>query len=164
MTHHVRNKASALVIKDGAILLVEFLDENGLHYNLPGGGMEPGESLVDTVKREVREEAAAEVEVGPVAFVYEYEPVRNQFMYGPVPSIGVIFACHLIDGSAPRMPDAPDPHQVGVKWVPLSALTSVQLYPEITDDILDYVATGRGYRNYVEEQTVQAQKSRAGDA
>ena len=40
MTYPIRVRASALIIQNDAILLVEFDDENGLHYNLPGGGVE----------------------------------------------------------------------------------------------------------------------------
>ncbi len=36
----IRLRASALVIENDSILLVEFDDESGLHYNLPGGGNE----------------------------------------------------------------------------------------------------------------------------
>ncbi|WP_199613564.1 NUDIX domain-containing protein [Paenibacillus alkalitolerans] len=158
MKHYVRLRAAALVIENDAILLIEFQDENGLHYNLPAGGMEPGETLIETAIREAREEASAEIEVGPVAFVYQYEPVRNRFLYGEVPSVGVTFACKLKEGSVPKMPDHPDPNQVGVKWVQLSELKSIQLYPEITQDILDYSRNRPNYRNFVEEQTIQLEK------
>jgi ADP-ribose pyrophosphatase YjhB (NUDIX family) len=43
---------------DGDIVLVR----DGRHYwNLPGGGVEPGETLEETLRREVAEEACAEV-------------------------------------------------------------------------------------------------------
>jgi 8-oxo-dGTP pyrophosphatase MutT (NUDIX family) len=157
--HYVRMRAAALVIENEAILLVEFQDENGVHYNLPAGGMEPGESLVDTAIREAREEASVEVEVGPVAFVYEYEPVRNRYLYGDTPGIGVTFSCRRKEGSTPKMPERPDPNQVGVKWVQLSELKTVQLYPEIAHDILDYAQGRLHYRTYVEERTIQSAKA-----
>lgn len=158
MNHFVRVRAAALIVENNSILLVEFEDENGLHYNLPAGGLEPGESLIDAVKREAREETSVEVEVGSVAFVYEYEPIRNDFVYGNAPSIGVTFACKRVSGSLPRMPEKPDSHQVGVRWVPLTELKSVQLYPEISDDILAYVQQWPNYRNYVEESDIQQAK------
>src|SRR3712207_8409262 len=54
---------TTLFRSEGAVLMVEY-DEWGLHYNLPGGGLERGESLHEGVRREVLEETSAEVEVG----------------------------------------------------------------------------------------------------
>ncbi|HEU4963726.1 MAG TPA: NUDIX domain-containing protein [Bacilli bacterium] len=158
-----RIRAGALIIENDAILLVEFDDENGVHYNLPAGGVEPGETVAEAARREAREEAGVEVEVGPVAFVYEYEPKRNEELYGPRPSLSVTFACTLKPGSEPRLPDKPDENQTGVKWVPLAALKQVVLYPEIADDILAYAKNSdiHAYRNYVEEKTIQEQKQSA---
>lgn len=62
--YHIRVRACALIIEDNYILLVEFNDEKGFHYNLPVGGTEPGESIIEAVKREAREEANADVDVG----------------------------------------------------------------------------------------------------
>jgi 8-oxo-dGTP diphosphatase len=70
---------SGLVVRDGKVLLIRrgkqpFLD----HWSLPGGGVEPGETLREAVKREVREETGLEVEVGRVAGYREgLEPVYH---------------------------------------------------------------------------------------
>ncbi|MFD0872164.1 bifunctional nicotinamide mononucleotide adenylyltransferase/ADP-ribose pyrophosphatase [Chlamydia abortus] len=156
----IRLRAAALIIEEQSILLVEFRNEqdDGVHYNLPAGGVEPGETLVEAAIREAREEASVDIDVGPVAFVYEYQPAKNNYIYGDVHSVGITFACRLKDGSVPRLPDRPDPAQTGVKWVPLSELSSVQLYPEIADDILNY-CNGHDYRNYVEEHEIQSEKA-----
>ena len=69
---------------------MEFENDNddGVHYNLPAGGVEPGETLVEAVRREAREEASVDMEVGSVAFVYEYQPARTNNLYGDVHSVG----------------------------------------------------------------------------
>jgi 8-oxo-dGTP diphosphatase len=53
---------SAAIVRDGRVLIVRRArpPARGL-YTLPGGGVEVGESLVDAVAREVREETALEV-------------------------------------------------------------------------------------------------------
>ncbi|MFD0715630.1 NUDIX domain-containing protein [Paenibacillus sp. GCM10027626] len=155
----IRLRACALIIENEAILLVEFKNDHddGVHYNLPAGGLEPGETLIEAAQREAKEEACAEVEVGRVAFVYEYQPAKNNCIYGDTHSIGVTFECKLKPGSVPKLPQNPDPHQVGVKWIPISELHSIQLYPEINKDIVDYFC-GEHYRNYVEEHDIQLNK------
>ena len=58
--------ASAAIVRDGKILVVRRARSpaNGL-YTLPGGVVEVGETLMEAVAREVREETALEIE--PVA-------------------------------------------------------------------------------------------------
>ncbi|MBP1992196.1 NUDIX domain-containing protein [Paenibacillus eucommiae] len=154
-----RLRAGALIIENGAILLIEFKndDDDGVHYNLPAGGVESGETLVEAVKREAKEEASVDIEVGSVAFVYEYQPAKNNNLYGDVHSVGITFECSLIENSVAKLPASPDPHQIGVKWIPLAELHSVQIYPEIAADIINFY-NGKGYRNYVEEHEIQAEK------
>ncbi|GMK37601.1 hypothetical protein PCCS19_06550 [Paenibacillus sp. CCS19] len=155
----IRLRACALIIQDGAILLIEFKndDDDGVHYNLPAGGLEPGETFVEAVMREAKEEACIDVEVGSVAFVYEYQPTKNNFIYGNTHSVGITFECKLKAGSIPQLPPTPDSNQTAVKWIPIAELHSIQLYPEINQDILDYY-NGKKYRNYVEEQEIQQHK------
>lgn len=66
----IRLRACALIIKDGAILLVEYENDNDdrVHFNLPAGGLELGETFVEAVKREAKEEASVDVEVGSVGY------------------------------------------------------------------------------------------------
>ncbi|WP_010268293.1 NUDIX domain-containing protein [Paenibacillus senegalensis] len=156
----VRLRACALIIENDDILLIEFKNDHddGVHYNLPAGGLEPGETLTEAAQREAREEACVEVEAGPVAFVYEYQPTKNECIYGDIHSIGITFECKLKPGSYPKLPEKPDANQIGVKWIPISQLHTIKLYPEINQDIVKY-HNGEPYRNYVEEHVIQLSKS-----
>ncbi|AND40866.1 NUDIX domain-containing protein [Cytobacillus oceanisediminis] len=153
MTYHIRVRAGAVIIENNSILLIEFQDERGLHYNLPAGGVEPKESVIDAVKREVKEEASVDVTVGPLAFVYEYAPHLNEFRYGQIHSLGLLFECQLREGSLPKMPSAPDPNQTGVRWVPLSELANIVLYPNMKAHILEYVKDKRNI-DLIQEHTL----------
>ncbi|MFD0679288.1 MULTISPECIES: NUDIX domain-containing protein [unclassified Paenibacillus] len=137
---HIRIRPTALIIKDNSILLVEY-EDNGIHYNLPGGGAEPGETVIDGVIREVYEETAAEVEVGPLALVYEFAPHKQSGEYLPTDKHGIhlIFECTLKDHSKPQMPQHPDPNQSAVKWIALDELDSILLIPNIKEQIKTYV-------------------------
>jgi ADP-ribose pyrophosphatase YjhB (NUDIX family) len=60
--------ASGLIVRDGKVLLIRRgKDPYRDHWSLPGGGIERGEKIRDTVQREVREETGLEVDVGRVA-------------------------------------------------------------------------------------------------
>ena len=68
---------SAAIVRDGKVLIVRRArpPAHGL-YTLPGGGVEVGETLVEAVAREVREETALVVE--PVALAgYREAIVRD---------------------------------------------------------------------------------------
>ena len=135
----IRVGAKAIIVDNDKILLVEYQDANGLHYNLPGGGVEAGESIKEALAREVTEETCAEVEVGSPAFTYEYEPLRNQNKFGSQAKLYIFFACTLKDKTQVAMPDKPDAHQTAVKWVALSELNDLTLYPQVASYIYLYV-------------------------
>jgi 8-oxo-dGTP diphosphatase len=55
--------ASAAIIRDGKVLVVRRARKPALGvYTLPGGGVETGETLIEAVTREVREETQLSIE------------------------------------------------------------------------------------------------------
>ena len=63
-----RENARAIIIKDNELLTI-FRRKNTKegtkeYYVIPGGGVEDGETLADTVKRELQEELGISIEVG----------------------------------------------------------------------------------------------------
>lgn len=138
----MRVSVNAVIVKDGKILLVKFHDENGPHYNLPGGGVDPGESLHQALERECMEEASVRVEVGELAGAWEYVPALQGHKYGTTQKLGLVFFAKLGAGEEPRLPTRPDPNQVGVEWVPVEALEGLApskyppVFPEIGPQLL----------------------------
>ena len=63
-TDPVRVRAGAVVIRDGHVLLIGFDDGGGTYYELPGGGVEEGETPRVAVVRELWEETRLKVTVG----------------------------------------------------------------------------------------------------
>src|SRR5690606_12966232 len=137
-------RPTALIIQNDHVLMAEYRDEDGVHYNLPGGGAEPGETLEDGVRRKVWEETDAEVDVKSIAFVYECVPDKQSGEYPDVKhSLHVIFECALKQGSQPRLPDRPDETQTGIAWIPLNELDNIILFPRIQAYIKDFARNRR---------------------
>jgi mutator protein MutT len=62
----------AVIVDRGKVLLVKRRFEPlAGEWSIPGGGVELGETLHDTVVREMREETGLDVEVGPVIEVFD---------------------------------------------------------------------------------------------
>jgi ADP-ribose pyrophosphatase YjhB (NUDIX family) len=90
--------ASAIVVDDGGQILLHRRTDNEF-WSIPGGAMEPGESIAETVVREVREETGIDVRVEKLLGVYSnpahvvaYDDgeVRQQF--------SVCFLCAPVGG------------------------------------------------------------------
>jgi 8-oxo-dGTP diphosphatase len=65
---------SAAILRGGKVLVVRRARKPALNlYTLPGGAVETGETLVEAVKREVREETQLEIE--PVALAGQREAI-----------------------------------------------------------------------------------------
>lgn len=141
----MRVSVNAAIVENEKILLIRFDDENGPHYNLPGGGVDPGESLHQALARECKEEADADVIPGELLGAWEYVPALQKNKYGPTQKLGLVFTAKLKPGSVPRLPARPDPNQVGVEWVSLEALENLPnskyppVFPEIGASLLEAI-------------------------
>ncbi len=133
-SHTVR--ASAVIARDDQIVLVEFNDDGFRHFNLPGGGVQGGETVGDGLVREVREEIECDVIVRNLLFAHEYQPPERGTTEGGLPAIRLIFRCDIDGQAEPRLPASPDPMQTAVRWVPLDKIGNpTPLLPDISDNI-----------------------------
>ena len=155
MSFHIRVSARGIVINNDMILLNEF--GNGEYYNIPGGGVEPGETVKDAVVRELFEETGLDVVVGDLIYVLEYEPNKCNFIYGEMPSISLVFRCYLKGDdiiSSASIPDInPDnPNLVSkARWVPVSKLKDINYVPYIHEQLMEYLKTGQFSPLFIEE-------------
>jgi ADP-ribose pyrophosphatase YjhB (NUDIX family) len=65
--------SGAIVEHDGRFLMVRQRRAYGIHWEMPGGYYDPGESLEATAAREVLEEANVAVEIGPLVCTLVWE-------------------------------------------------------------------------------------------
>lgn len=119
-----RIRVSGLILRGDEVALVEFhTTVLGTHYDLPGGGLDPGESLQNGVRRECGEELGCDVAVGRLLMVAEYFPGRDSYAHDGQPTLDFIFECTLAAGQQPRLPEQPDEDQTGARWMPIKALS-----------------------------------------
>ncbi|WP_337983730.1 NUDIX domain-containing protein [Lysinibacillus sp. C5.1] len=144
MSSHIRVRAGAIIIENNEILLTVYNDPiRGIVYDLPAGGAEPNESIIDTVKREAKEEACIDVEVGPLAFVYEYTPHLNLDKFGKIHTLVMMFECKIKSPSKPKFPENPDSNQIDVKWLSISELQNIEMYANIGPYLQEYTQSPR---------------------
>ncbi|MFF4448221.1 NUDIX domain-containing protein [Streptomyces sp. NPDC001502] len=62
-------RVTGIVIEDGQILLLDQDTDGDRSWSLPGGKVEPGETLEEALRREMLEETGVEVEVGRLLYV-----------------------------------------------------------------------------------------------
>src|SRR5436853_2588161 len=82
-----RIAVSALIFDEGRVLLAHRSDIDW--WNLPGGGMEVGETVEEALQREVREETGLEVAVDRLVGVYS-KPQKQEVVLS--------FICHVTGG------------------------------------------------------------------
>ena len=123
------------VVEDdaGRILLIHKTD-NDL-WALPGGGHDIGESIADTVVREVREETGYEVAVTGIVgtytnphhvMAYDDGEVRQQF--------SICFSARLIGGNKRTSSESKE-----VDWVPPASLEALAMHPSMRLRISHYL-------------------------
>jgi ADP-ribose pyrophosphatase YjhB (NUDIX family) len=69
----------AIIFKDGKLLASTFQTESGesKHWAVPGGGLDPRESLTDGLKREIIEETGVTPMIGKLLFVQQFKSDRT---------------------------------------------------------------------------------------
>jgi len=92
--------SAAACIRDteGRILLLQHSDGDNL-WGFPGGAMEPGERIADTVVREVHEETGLKVE--PTMLIGVYSAPKYAFAYpngDQVQPVTIFFECRIVGG------------------------------------------------------------------
>ena len=101
---------SAVLRREGRILLVEEIGpgDPGPTWMLPGGVVEPGETVTEALQREVREETGLKIEAQPtLVFVVHVIDPEDQYL-------ALSFACEATGTLASEDPDG---YILDVAWV-----------------------------------------------
>lgn len=119
-----------MIIEDDRLLLMRYNYSGRTVYGIPGGNPDEGESLHDTLVRELREEL--QVTVRPGTLVFAAETLR------PGNPDNHVLHC-LFEGTIPEGGPLLDPSETSaaaVEWVPVAELENLHLYPHLGKQIL----------------------------
>ncbi|MFD2740168.1 NUDIX domain-containing protein [Sulfitobacter aestuarii] len=126
----------AVIINEARLLLVNaYPAGQSALLCAPGGGVEPGASLPDNLRREVHEETGLDISVGAPCLVNEFHDPQSGFH-----QVDIYFRCRL-NGSARIDPDWQDREAIVSQWhwVSEAELAGLQHKP----DSLGAVAFGQ---------------------
>jgi 8-oxo-dGTP diphosphatase len=126
-------RCSAVVFRDGAVLLVHRARNGVGDWVLPGGTPRPGESMAACAWRETLEETGLSVEPARVAFVLE--------TLGPG---SIRRTVDLVFLAATKEYGEPEPREPGLeaRFVPLEELTRLDLRPPLAGHLRALHARG----------------------
>ena len=111
------NVVAAIIIRDGKL----FATQRGYGewkdwWEFPGGKDEPEETTEDALKREIREELAAEIEVGELLTTVEYDyPKFHLTMH--------CYLCSIVSGQLSLL------EHEDARWLAMDELDSVKWLP-----------------------------------
>jgi 8-oxo-dGTP diphosphatase len=119
----VELRASAVVMRGGAILLIRHTRGEKSYWVLPGGHPHAGEVASAAVQREILEETGLRVDPGSVLFVWEAIAPRDERRI-----VEVVFGAELPETNQEPQRASADEEPA---FVPLEDLGSLPLYPPI---------------------------------
>jgi len=118
-------RVGAIVIKDYHLLLIHRFKNGSEYWVLPGGAVETGESLIEALTREVKEETSLDLlSYDFIGFCEPSEGDEHQHYF---------YKCKLADGtpeiSGPEKENSTIDNTYSFEWILLKDLPTLTLYP-----------------------------------
>lgn len=114
-------RPAGLLVRQGRLLLMGYCYDGHDRFNLPGGKLDPGETLAQCLVREWQEELGLVVTVGPLALVVETAVQGREVLH-------LIF--HLSASGEPVL-NAAETSANSLLWQSMDQLAATPLYPAV---------------------------------
>ena len=118
----MRNRAAAIIHRNGKLLLIHRQKPGRDYYILPGGGVELDESFAEACIREVKEETGLDVLALHLAYKYFYQGSEEDYFVTQVPPDEPV----LGGSEAQRQSPA---NRYSFEWVAAERLAAINLQP-----------------------------------
>lgn len=146
-----RHLIAAAIIRDrGRLALVRNRWPIGEFWGLPGGRLEPGESVAEAVVREVREETGLVVAPETLAYILDYYNQRIDYHI-----VNMVFTCRLLGGTLQAPLD--DEFVAGCAWVDEQKIPAYMVWPQYRDPLLAYLE-GSHHAYYVDKDAFRPEE------
>jgi len=119
----MRERVSLYIYEDGRLLVFKRIREDRIHHVAIGGGVEPGETILEAALREAKEETNYDIVLGPRLWVREMQNEYREHAY-----LVTEFSGDLALGG-PELERQTPTNQHIFQWVPLQDLANLDLYP-----------------------------------
>jgi 8-oxo-dGTP diphosphatase len=111
------------IYENGRLLVFKRIREDRVHHVAIGGGVEPGETILEAALREAKEETNYDIVLGPRLWVRELENVYREHAY-----LVTEFSGELALGG-PELERQTPTNQHIFQWVSLTEIPKLDLYP-----------------------------------
>jgi 8-oxo-dGTP diphosphatase len=129
-------RVAAVVERGGDLLLVRHQKpERDPYWVLPGGRLEPGETIPDCAVRELAEETGLEASFSGVLYVGEFLR-EGRHTIDVVASMALKGDGEAVLGSDPEVAPGAEPTLREVRWVSVDELRGIELLPDSVKDRL----------------------------
>ncbi len=118
----IRVRVCGVCIQENQILMINHkgLNQENVFWNAPGGGLEYGETIINCLKREFKEECNLKIEVGNFLAHYEY-------INEPLHAIELFYEVKIVEGilKLGQDPEVDFETMTDLKWIDLFDLKKI---------------------------------------
>jgi 8-oxo-dGTP diphosphatase len=129
-------RPSIAIVENNHLLLMQYQYGNTDVYNLPGGNVDKGETLSETVVRELMEELG--VEVNLETMILSGDVIMPE---GKEDVLHCVFEGKIITGKPILNPK--ETSALSVVWMPLENLHELEMYPNVGAELQRFYLKGR---------------------
>ncbi|MBE0447848.1 MAG: NUDIX hydrolase [Actinobacteria bacterium] len=122
----IKIRPSVVLINGNTVLLMRYLYGEATVWGIPGGGIADGESLVDTLKRELDEELGVTIDVEELLCIVE-TPASGEVRH----TLHCVFLGKVIGGAPTINPEYTS--ALAAEWVQVKDIDNIVLYPPVND-------------------------------
>lgn len=132
----MRQRATAVILKDKKLLLIRRIKPDADYYIFPGGGIEDHETIEQALIREVKEELSLNIKSYKLLFLLENISLPETVTIHKDDQTWYIFQITEYSGipeiGGPEKERETTQNQYHIEWVELSKLQSMKhVYPEV---------------------------------